>query len=618
MGQMAPRALLLAASLTVLALPPASWATQARFPLTVDHEVLGAALRKHLHGSAQEGLDLWRTADGCGSFVLRDAAVTPVGGRLKIAGPAAGGAGIALFGLCWANVSWTGHVEVLARPEVGADWQLRLRDLEARLYDSSGRTRGIAARFWAVVKGWVEAELSTFAVDLAPPVTELTALLQSFAGAAGTAPLAAALQTLSPAGLAVEPDAVRVWVALDLPQTAAAPQAPEPALTPAQLKRWEARLDGWDGFLSFVVTDLAGENADPAVRDELLDLLLEARREVVTILARGPEPGTDAVRQLFLGTWERLRAIVRRTAVQQTGDPARALRYVVFLAAGDALAAIEATAPAAGLDFSADGLRRLARSLDPGFPGDPLERSDLADPRLQQLFRFRDPDAPPRRPRRKPPGSGLRWLGPRPAYAAAGDEWRALAVRLDRWVPATGELPAYRATVDRLLSVAATRSLDPDALDERFDDLFHHLVKATAWQESCWRQFVRRAGIVTSLESATGDVGLMQINVRVWRGFFDGAKLRWNAAYNAGAGAEILQHLLIRYGAREARARLDNAARATYSAYHGGPARYRRYRTATPASQGWAIDRAFWQKYQAVATGTADDRVLCLGRRTTS
>jgi len=70
--------------------------------------------------------------------------------------------------------------------------------------------------------------------------------------------------------------------------------------------------------------------------------------------------------------------------------------------------------------------------------------------------------------------------------------------------------------------------------------------------------------------------------------------------------------------AREKRGLGENAARATYSAYHGGPARYRRYRTATATSRGWAVDRARWEKYQAVATGTAADQVLCLRRRTTS
>jgi hypothetical protein len=515
-------------------------------------------------------------------------------------------------------VSWTGYAEVTARPEIGADWRLRLRDPEIQLYDAARRkVRGIG-RLFSVVKGWTEAELSTFTFDLGPPVSELSNLLHSFSSHAATTPLVVALQTMRPVGLAVEADALKVVVTLDVPPGRPVPRGPEPGLTPAEIKRWEAKLDDWDGFLSFVVKELAGENTDPTVRDELLGLLLDTRRRVVGILAQGPQPHTDATRQIFLTSWDRLRAIVRRTAAQPSAHFPRAFRYVVFLAAGDALAAIDAAAPWAGLDFSADGLRRLARTLDPDFTGDPLEYADRPDRRLQELFRFRDPDAPPRRPRRRAVPTSWNWLIPRRAHAAEADEWADLAARLDRWVPDPEELSAYRTTVDRLLTVAAERSLDADALDERFDSLFLSVVKATAWQESCWRQFVRRGDTIAPLESSTGDVGLMQINVRVWRGFFSGTSLRWNAAYNAGAGAEILQQLMIRYGAREARMRLDNAARATYSAYQGGPARYRRYRTATAASRGGAIDRAFWEKYQAVAAGVANDHVLCLQPRKTS
>jgi hypothetical protein len=604
---------LLAVPVVVVALASAGWAGEVRFPVTVDHEVLQAALRQHLHEQPGGGLEVWRTPDGCGSFRFQQVAIEATAdARLKISGPATATAAVPFLGWCWANLTWTGHADIVARPDIGADWQLRLHDLEANLHDGSPGRRSITGRLWTVARGWVEAELARFTFDLGPPVTELAALLGAFGGPGGST-LVEALKTMRPAGVAVRPDAVEVTMAIDVPTAPPVVRAPEPALSPAEIQRWEAALDGWDGFVAFVVKDLAGHNAEPGVREGLLAVLLDARRQIVETLARGPVPGTDPVRKAFVGTWNSLRGFIRRTAVQQQDVP-RAFRYVVFLAAGDALAAIEATAPAAGIDFSADGLRRLARSLDPTFADDPLQQSDLPDARLQHLFRLRDPDAPPRPPRRKPAGSSWWWLQPRAAHAAEADEWRALGDRLHRWVPAEHELDAYRATVDRLLSLAAERSLDPDALDERFDALYHHLVKATAWQESCWRQFVRRAGAVTYLESFTGDVGLMQINVRIWRGFFNADKLRWNAAYNAGAGAEILQHLLIRYGTREAGERLDNAARATYSAYNGGPTRYRRYRMATPASQHAAVDRAFWTKYRAVAAGTAEDAVLCRAR----
>ena len=42
------------------------------------------------------------------------------------------------------------------------------------------------------------------------------------------------------------------------------------ALTPAQIRHWEAKLDEWDSLFSFLVEELAGENADAAMRNDLL------------------------------------------------------------------------------------------------------------------------------------------------------------------------------------------------------------------------------------------------------------------------------------------------------------------------------------------------------------
>jgi len=351
---------------------------------------------------------------------------------------------------------------------------------------------------------------------------------------------------------------------------------------------------------------------DPAVRDQLFDLLLAGRHELLAVLAGGPEAGVDPVRQLFLDSWEPLRAIVRRAAAHGgLGD--RALRYATFLVAGDALATLDAAGPSLGLEISADGLRRLARMLEPDYAGDPLAYSEAPDATLRELFRFHEPEAPLGPLPAEPAGTWW-WPGPRAVHAGSpSEELGALAHRLDRWVPQDGELATYRDAVARLLAIVAQATSRTNALEERFATLYAHLVEAVAWQESCWRQFVRKRGsTVTYLLSRTGDIGMMQVNRRVWRGFFHLQKLEWDAAYNAGAGAEILAQFLLRYGAREADARLENAARATYAAYNGGPAAYRRYRLARVARAQRAVDRAFWEKYQAMAAGRGLDFVLCV------
>jgi hypothetical protein len=113
-------------------------------------------------------------------------------------------------------------------------------------------------------------------------------------------------------------------------------------------------------------------------------------------------------------------------------------------------------------------------------------------------------------------------------------------------------------------------------LDPSYQRLFRNLVLTTAWQESCWRHYVvsddRK---LVPLRSGSGDVGLMQINERVWRGFYDQQRLRWDIDYNSSAGAEVLIDYLLKYAIRKGEHQqpggISNLARASYSAYNGGP-----------------------------------------------
>jgi hypothetical protein len=584
-------------------------AREVVFPLGVDHPLLAALLEQRLGIAPDRAAVPWEGAAGCRYLRLRAVTVEPAGERVRIRVRGDARLGLRVLGFCIAPVSWDGSLETDAIPTVGTDWQLRLGDLDSRVLDAAGRSTSISARLWPLVKGRVEEALRGFTLDLAPPVDDVRAFVFASVSRAHATPVLAALESLRPLSTEVGPDGLRVRVAFDVADVAPSPPTAVPPLDAGAIDRWEQALDDWDGFLVFVVKDLGVLDADPGMRDTLLALLLESRYELIDILARGPTPGEDPVRRLFLVAWERLRAAVQQAAVHGALG-ARAFRYVGFVAAGDALAALDAAAPALGLEVSADGLRRLARILDPTYVGDPLASGEEEDPALRRLFGFHEPvsggsrlDTP----------MGWWWLAPRSANAADDEaELAAVARRLDRWVPDATEFVTYRQQVDRMLTLVAIRTAATDGVDPTFHALYHDLVRATAWQESCWRQFVRAAGRITYLESSTGDIGIMQINRRVWRGFFDLEKLRWDAVYNAGAGAEILAQLLVRYGVREAATRRENAARATYAAYNGGPGAYRRYRQAKVSRVSRAVDRAFWQKFQAMAAGKALDYVLCV------
>jgi len=179
-------------------------------------------------------------------------------------------------------------------------------------------------------------------------------------------------------------------------------------------------------------------------------------------------------------------------------------------------------------------------------------------------------------------------------------------------------LESYRRTLGDLLTLIAERELGNDPLEAQYHQTYLILLRATAWQESCWQQYVRRKGHVAYLMSPTGDIGLMQINKYVWRGFFNLARLKWDILYNSAAGAQILTTLMrgvLRRGA-DYGGGADALARSTYAAYNGGPRAYRRWRREDESEQARQVDQAFWEKYRALQEDKPVAILECAASRT--
>ncbi len=444
--------------------------------------------------------------------------------------------------------------------------------------------------------------------------------------------------------------------------------------TPAELKAFQDTLDQWDAFLVFSIKQLGDAVGDEQFRDQLLQILLDSRYRLVQALNNPPaaaEP--DPVRALFLDEWRQLHDAVR-AAARRGMLGAHALEFMSFISAGDALFALDQAAPALGMRISAADLRRLAHIMAPDAPGDPLQFNYREDRDLKKLFAVPEPpasrhpieeeDVPPSAPGASPssggastaapdgspsggsipvpsPGPGasrrasrqiarlaplllpmLSVLSPREAAAAQKEKddgpamlprLQEVADRLYRLVVTEDNAQTYRRDMELLLDLSAERQLGESAVDADDATTYVMLVRSAAWQESCWRQFVMAGAGIRWLESATGDIGVMQVNKHVWRGFYDIDRLKWDVLYNAGAGCEILARMM-RYAS--AQQRFDpvpvagHLARSAYAAYNGGPGACNRWRRREPPALK-QIDSSFWDKYRAVQDGTPIDILSC-------
>ena len=364
----------------------------------------------------------------------------------------------------------------------------------------------------------------------------------------------------------------------------------------------------WDSFLTDAIKKLASD-LPQSRRDQLGDVFLDSRYQLVQALSVNP---SDPVPSLFVNAWNQLSPILNQSL--SSLSPQLATQYKGFIKAMDGTASLARVGQQLGLTHvTPDMLRGASKLLGTG-SADPLAYVLDVDSGLRSFLGLTGSLSAPRvspaaqqglvgpsGPRSAGSTSDLRWAWFVPPAFGAEDEFE----RLRDWVPAAPELNDYLFEVRKLLTRASTAALGKYKLAPPYQPLFRQIVFTAAWQESCWRQFVRKGDKLAPLASATGDLGLMQVNRHTWRGLYDLNGLSGDIEYNSNAGSEILLYYLTRYAVRKQEDKKPGGqlARATYSAYNGGPRALARYRTASTISALKKVDDAFWTKFRSVSAG---------------
>ncbi len=352
----------------------------------------------------------------------------------------------------------------------------------------------------------------------------------------------------------------------------------------------------FDSFFTFIVKRF-GQDVPADLKDSLGDAFLDSRYELTSAIA--PGKGGNPVPELFINGWKRLSPIMNQSL--SVLPKQNATLYSGFIAAADKLAATGG----AGLNITPDALKAMAQLIAPSSAGDPLAYSTSVDSALRSLLGFGEPLAIPGRQSRLE-----RSLLPETQATAAISAWlvraamaaESTATDLNQMLPDPKDLQQYLTAVRNLLASSSNKLATKSKLAATYQPIYQQIVFTAAWQESCWRQYVKKG---TPLASATGDLGLMQVNRNTWRGVYDLKNLSGDIGYNSDAGAEILLYYLTKHAIRKGEDKQPggNLARATYSAYNGGPGAVARYRGVRQSPIWKKVDDAFWEKFKVVSAG---------------
>jgi hypothetical protein len=622
--------------IALLSCPLQVYARTLEIPMLLEQGFMQRLLVEQVYTEPDGEARVWDDGKNCNSLTLSAPVLGIEEGRVRTRTAAKARVGTALTGICIPLIDWDGYIEVFQRPSLSdTPGMVEFTVVDSRIYKLDGESRGIFGVLWDWIKDYVHPRFNRLRLNLAPILNDLGRLLELVFPHVNRV-LNPLPETVSFANIAVSDDHIQIDIRFAIPEQEVTPfpLVTETGLTGVELARWELMWQQWDAFLTTIIKQAGLETDRNELVSDLFAVMLDARQDIIEIILPSDIDIPDPVPELFVKTWEQLAPVIHQ--IGNTLPTRSVINYLGFITAADALIAIQAAEVDNGFELNAAVLRHLVRMFAPAYNKDPLLYDTKIDPEIRALFGF-SPGLPPPQidylpfefediePRDINPGENepehidLSWLSELhymsvpgafllPFMTATKNPYEVLVSNLNGWVPTIRELNKYLPQMQLLLDYIVHFTLKEKKLDASYKDLYRPLVLSTAWQESCWRQHIKRKGEITPILSHAGAVGIMQVNQHVWRGFYDPQNLQNNVGYNAHAGSEIVYHYLVDYAIarrehEQADGTIENLARATYAMYNGGPRHISRYRREdTPASLR-KIDAAFWNKFQTIQSG---------------
>lgn len=609
------------ASASALGGGPESAASQpATIPMTLDYDLLNSLVSQAFFQEEGQRSVLLEDQEGCRHIVVSAPRFfqknlhlyQEIGLHLRY--------GLGLGDACLFPMTFDGFLVMQKRPALDTEnMSLRFVTESSEMLNSRRKPARLASLAWSMIEEYVFPHQESIRVDLGPPIKELREFLPVFLPREQPELVLEMLSGMRPERVAVIETGLRLENTILVPHEIYTPQEqPEAPLSAEELEGFTLAWEAWDAFMVNMITSLADRELTAEERLLLLDVLLRMRYGFLDELEK-PVPGRNLVRMQFVETWESLGPLFRARLL--SSDSGSVLGYLAFFSASDALVALDRLGPALGLDISRDGLLRLARLLAQD-RDTTLDYGQEVLPDLLRTLGLEERSALGESLRSAPALPWVLSLLGRIFAAPARAETLSADAPLgpdDPWIFRRGDVYGYLERIFKLLREQAELTLNESAMEQSRRELFEDMALATAWQESCFRQFLATGEQVTFLRSYNNtSVGLMQINERVWRGIYDQHKLRWDIAYNARAGTKILDLYLTRYAEPKMRREPglawtpDTVAGLLYAMYNGGPGQRDRFMQRLSEDKLYRSDNLFREKWNWVRQGTLDKASICL------
>lgn len=335
-------------------------AAETKLTVPMDYRLIRNVLINQLYTGAGETARVWKDGKDCSFLDLSNPQISGETGSVKIDNNIHARIGINLGGKCMPAFEWSGLLKTLQKPALDAAGDvLSFPVSSATATDANGQQLNIN-QLQDLINKVVQPKLAELKIDLNQSRNDIIKTLLPFIDANDTEKLQDTVNSLRFKQVQANEKGLQITVGFTGLKQKKSDIKPVAVFNADELQQWQAVWKGWESSLE------AALNKPPLAKQAESDkeTLREVMQEAGVAFEKGltePDAGdNDAVRAFFNDSWDKLAPLLRIASEQMPG--AEGLRYLTLIAATDLMYEVEAISSPLGLDISANGLRKLARS----------------------------------------------------------------------------------------------------------------------------------------------------------------------------------------------------------------------------------------------------------------
>ena len=343
-----------------LIIPLSGQAREVNVPVPIDYRLIRNVVVNQLFTGENQTARLWKDGKDCSFLDLSDPQLAGANGQVKINNNVQFQFGAKMGGKCMTLVKWNGILETFQKPTLDKSGNvLSFPVTTINAFDSKGQNLNIE-QLQDLLKKVVAPRLADLKIDLNESRDDIVKTLLPYVPAEDSEQLHDAVNSLRFNGAKADAKSILITLGF-MANVKPADTTPVATFSDSELQQWQGIWQSWQDSLNQNIEQLPLSDELATNRDTLHKTLKKAGIAFEKGLTADTTSGSDdPVRQFVNESWDELAPLLRTASKQLPG--AEGLRYLTLIAATDLMYELESIGSPFGLEISANGLRKIARS----------------------------------------------------------------------------------------------------------------------------------------------------------------------------------------------------------------------------------------------------------------